>query len=172
MKLLISLISAALVVGCQDNPYQGKPAIKPLEKDPSQQGQPTPQPTPPPPPPPPAVMPPPPPPPDATLRYSLSIPDVMVFTEGKESTYTAKGFVPAPGNVILTFTNLPKGMKYDQVNGVLDWLPDYNAADDLLNPGSFRKVVTAQVQLKSDLDSLSVVTKEFVIIIENATKPN
>lgn len=166
MKLLISLISAALVVGCQDNPYKGKPAIKPLEKEPSQQSQPTPVP------PPPTVLPPPPPPPDATLRYSLSISDVMVFTEGQESTYTVKGFVPAPGNAILTFTNLPTGMKYDQVNGFVDWLPDYSAADDLLNPGSFRKVVTAQVQLKSDLDPLSVVTKEFVIIIENATGPN
>ncbi len=165
MKILLGTLILILWAGCKDNPYGDRVLGKPADPNAKGQAQ-TPVPVTPP------VPPEPPPPPiDPALRFSLSLPEVMLFVEGKSATYTAKASVPPPGKAILTFTGLPAGMVYDSQLETLSWLPDYTAGDDPFNPNSFRKVVIAQVILKSDADPISVVTKDFVIVIENATKP-
>lgn len=166
MKKLL-LLGCLAFVGCQSDPYAGKPKLQPKAEPTPVEAQkpvapatPTPEPT---------ITPTPTPAPTPTPKpqFGLDVPDLMNFEEGSESSYFARGIVPAPGVANLKFENLPTGMVYKVAEQSLVWNPSYTAADDPADPSATARLYKIRAILTSSIDITFQAERDVLVIVKD-----
>src|SRR5688572_21745983 len=56
--------------------------------------------------------------------FSMIVPSVMEFEEGKQTEYSIQTWVPSPGTPLLSLSGFPEGVKVGADGKSITWTPD------------------------------------------------
>jgi hypothetical protein len=151
MMRILGLI-AVILLGCQQNPYAGKPDVAPPGSgDPNlPPKQPVTKPTDP----------------------QLIVPRIMEFREMQNSKFSVRAGVPT-GVPQVFFRNLPPGMPQptDPAAPVLDWTPGSQDANDPHDSSIKAKFYEIEVQVVSSEDATVSRTERAMIVVKDNPQP-
>ncbi len=142
------LILLFVLVGCQQNPYEGRAGVQaPPPKRPEQKKL------------------------EPKGAFALEVPSLMAFTEGVRTEVEIKGAVPAGGEARFVMNGLPPGMVFDANTRKLTWTPDFQAANDPNDPTVATRLYTIEVRLSSSVDPIQSLTKTAILQVKDVPQP-
>ena len=91
--------------------------------------------------------------------YGFQVPDTLEFTEGTESSYDLKGYVPSPGVAIIDVLEAPAGVRFSQDEAKLVWTPAFETADPEVGYREF----SMKLQLRSSIERSTALPKTITL---------
>lgn len=103
--------------------------------------------------------------------FSLDVPAVMEFEEGKESEYKILGMVNgASGGATIAVYELPKGATFSPADSKIKWTPDFNAGGDASSPNTLYRQYSIRVMLWKQGDSLTSIERRVQLLVKDVPR--
>ena len=96
----------------------------------------------------------------------IDAPLVMEFEEGKAATYEVHASVPAPGQPVLSVSDLPTGATFSN-DFKLTWNPPYGIVQDKDNPSAVTKSFPVTFKLFDSGNPLVIVQRKAVLLVHD-----
>lgn len=100
--------------------------------------------------------------------FSIDVKATLNFREGVKTKHKVKYLVPE-GTPVLTFSELPDGMKWDEKESSLIWEPGFTAANDSADPSIKVRRYPVSIWLRKESDTRTFIKKD--IVLEVADTP-
>ncbi len=98
-------------------------------------------------------------------ELSMSVDDVIEFTEGRSRDYIVRATVKEPGKPIVSVDNLPVGATFDPETMVLSWTPGYFDGNDSEDPSIKSQIYPIKIWLRSSEDTVRALRKTVNLVV-------
>jgi hypothetical protein len=96
---------------------------------------------------------------------SISIEDVIEFTEGRNRDYKIRVSVKDPGTPVVTIDNLPPGSSYDAAEFTLKWRPGYFDGNDSTDPTIKSRIYPITIWLRNSADPVRALRRTVNLVV-------
>ncbi len=103
--------------------------------------------------------------------FSIVVPDLIEFKEGRKAEISIAARVPAPGRPIVNFVGLPSAAAYDPVRSVIVWAPDYAVVERAANDNIGSKVIPVKILLRSSDDTVTTYQRDVIFMVHDSPRP-
>lgn len=103
-------------------------------------------------------------------ELSMSVDDVIEFTEGRKLDYTIRATVKEPGKPIVKVDGLPEGAVFDETTFTISWIPGFFDGNDPDDPSIKSQIYPIKVWLRSSLDEVRALRKTVNLVVHDVQR--